>query len=454
MNQKFTIGIFCLFTFFMSCQTDPVDPIDPVDPSVLDMELEEALKTASDGVGKSHFILPASDDFSAIPQDPKNPLTAEKVALGRLLFHETGLADNPMQSISEGKYSCASCHFASAGFQAGRFQGLSEGGIGFGVNGEGRRRNNLYTEEELDVQPVRSPSAMNGAYQINTLWNGQFGGTGLNIGTEDSWTEGTPKAVNVLGFEGLETQAIAGLDVHRLVSNRELVEDLGYKSMFDAAFSDVAEEDRYSEVQAGLAIAAYERTILANEAPFQKWLNGEIGALSQQEKQGAVLFFDKGQCATCHNGPALNAMEFHALGMNDLFDCPEETFKAGPELSDHKGRGGFTGREEDDFKFKVPQLYNLADSPFYGHGSSFRTVAAVLRYKNEALAENSRVPETQLAAGFQPLGLTPSEIDDITVFLERSLRDPNLERYEPTSLLSGNCFPNNDALSREDLGCD
>lgn len=454
MNQKITIGVVCLFSFFMSCQTEPVEPIDNTDPTVLDMELEEVLNVASNGVGKSHFQFPASDDFNAIPQDPKNPLTAEKVALGQLLFHETGLAANPMQNIGEGKFSCASCHFAGAGFQAGRFQGISEGGIGFGLNGEGRRRNNLYKEEELDVQPLRTPSAMNGAYQINTLWSGQFGGTGLNIGTEDAWTPDTPKEVNALGFEGLETQAIAGLEVHRLVSNAELIENLGYKTMFDAAFPDVSEEERYNGTHAGLAIAAYERTLLANQAPFQKWLSGETSALSQQEKRGAILFFDKGQCATCHNGPALNSMEFHALGMKNLYDCPEETFKAGPEVGGHKGRGNFTGREEDNHKFKVPQLYNLTDSPFYGHGSSFRTVTAVLRYKNEAIAEDSQVPVSQLAEEFQPLNLTPSEIDDLTVFLERSLNDPNLLRYQPASLLSGNCFPNNDALARADLGCD
>ena len=146
-----------------------------------------------------------------------------------------------MHSVSEGTYSCASCHFASAGFQAGRFQGIAEGGTGFGINGESREANIQYLEEDLDVQPVKSPSVMNTAYQKIMLWNGQFGATGLNTGTESAWTFDTPKETNFLGFEGVETQAIAGLKVHRMDIDEDnsVIEDLGYKTMFDEAFSNV-----------------------------------------------------------------------------------------------------------------------------------------------------------------------------------------------------------------------
>ena len=147
-------------------------------------------------------------------------------------------------------------------------------------------------------------------------------------------------------------------------------------------------------------------------------------------------------------------MEFHALGMKDLFDCPEEVFKTDPNQADHLGRGGFTGLEEDKYKFKVPQLYNLTDSPFYGHGSSFRSVRAVISYKNTAAKENDRVPNEQLAEGFKPLGLTPSEIDALTTFVELSLHDNDLMRYQPESVNSGNCIPMNDPMSKNQLGCD
>ena len=443
--SKFYLLFLAPMLFLASCQKEPT--VDGT--SELDTQLEEIL---NDFGGKAAFVLPESEDLAAIPQDPKNPLTKEKVALGQLLFHETGLALNPRQEIGKGTYSCASCHFAAAGFQAGRFQAIAEGGMGFGVNGEERMRNNLYIEENLDVQPMRSPSAMNGAYQKNLLWNGQFGATGVNIGTEEAWTADTPKETNHLGFEGLETQAIAGLEVHRMEIEESFLENNNYKDLFDAAFPGISEADRYDKIRAGLAIAAYERTLLANKAPFQDWLKGEAAAMSDEEKRGAILFFGKAQCASCHTGPALNKMEFHALGMHDIYSCPEETFKAGEELADHLGRGGFTGIEADQYKFKVPQLYNLSDSPFYGHGSSFRTIKEVVVYKNQAIAENPKVPAVQLT-DFQPLGLSNDEIDHITAFLTTALKDADLKRYEPESILSGNCFPNNDAISRYDLGC-
>jgi len=105
------------------------------------------------------------------------------------------------------------------------------------------------------------------------------------------------------------------------------------------------------------------------------------------------------------------------------------------------------------YKFKTPQLYNLVDSKYFGHGASLRTVRDVVVYKNLAVAENPAVPVSQLAAEFRPLNLTGVEIDRLTLFLERSLRDPSLMRYQPTSVPSGFCFPNNDQQSRSDLGC-
>ena len=384
MKSKKLLVLFFTLMVLYSCKKD--DEIN----ETLDTRLENILEKASNGQGMSFFMMPQSNDLANIPQDPQNPLTEAKVELGKLLYHETGLALAPMREIGKGTFSCASCHFASAGFQAGRHQGISDGGTGFGINGEGRETLADYPEEELDVQPIRTPSAMNGAYQELMLWNGQFGATGANIGTEDQWLTGTPKVDNVLGYEGLETQAIAGLKVHRLTDNEEFVMNSGYKGMFDAAFPELFEHQRYNREQMGRAIAAYERTLLANEAPFQKWLQGDQTAMTESEKRGAVLFFDKAECVSCHTGPALNIMEFHALGMRDLHECGLPVFLTPANDPAVLGRGGFTKVEEDMFKFKVPQLYNLADSPFYGHGSSFTSVRDVVAYKNAANAENPR----------------------------------------------------------------
>ena len=447
MKHSFLL-FFTIALLLNSCKKDDDNNAE------LDLQLSEQLSQVSNGIGESAFILPETNDFSKIPQDPLNPLTAEKVELGKLLFHETGIALDPMQEFAEGTFSCASCHFAGAGFQAGRVQGIGDGGIGFGTNGEGRMKGALYEGEQLDVQPIRTPTAMNGAYQKNMLWNGQFGATGMNENTESAWTAGTPKERNFLGFEGLETQAIAGLGVHRLVMDSALIYSTDYKTLFDAAFPNNSTSERYTIENAGLAIAAYERTVLSNQAPFQQWLKGNRNALTEMEKRGAILFFGEAGCASCHNSPALNSMEFHAVGLKDLVDCPEETFKTTFDNPQNLGRGGFTGSVEDNYKFKVPQLYNLRDSPFYGHGASIRSVKAMVEYFNNGIAENGNVPNGQLAEEFQPLNLTNEEVNQITAFLENALYDNNLKRYEPSSLPTGNCFPNNDPLSQNDLGCD
>ncbi|TVR40195.1 MAG: cytochrome-c peroxidase [Cryomorphaceae bacterium] len=419
----------------------------------LDQLLLELIEEASGGQGAAFFLLPESNNYAAIPQDPNNPLNPAKVHLGKLLFHEPALGRNAaMPLLSTEEWSCATCHIAGAGFQANVPQGIGEGGVGFGIAGEARVKDPLYSVDWMDVQSTRSPSILNVAYQEVTLWNGQFGSFDKNIGTESRWTPGTPREDNNFGYAGPEIQAIAGIRVHRSKVDMSLVEDYPeYAMLFEAAFPGVPLEVSVSREYAGLAIAAYERTVLANKAPFQWWLRGDRSAMSRREKQGALLFFGKAECVTCHNGPALAENDFHALGMNDLQG--HTVVSVIDALTTASGRGGFTGLSDDDYKFKVPQLYNLKDSPFYGHGASFHSVKAVVEYKNSALSQNPNVPEEQLSPHFKPLHLTTEEINDLVRFVEDALYDHQLQRYVPLDVPSGLCFPNNDFQSQSDLGC-
>ena len=397
------------------------------------------------------LVLPGEQDLSNIPADFRNELSSDKIILGKFLFHETGLALNPKNELGRGTYSCSSCHIAASGFQSGMQQGMAEGGLGFGFRGENRIMNPEYHPDSVDVQPIRVPTILNAAFQQVVLWNGQFGANGLNTGTEAQWTEGTPKATNHLGFDGLETQAIAGLGVHRMVIDTTMIKNGPYKQLFDRAFPESPENDRYTRVNAGLSIAAFVRTVLATEAPFQKMLRGEPHTMDDAEFKGAFLFYGKAQCYQCHSGPGMNGMDFHALGMNDLSgnrvigQVDEATIK---------GRGGFTGNAADDYKFKTPPLYNLRDISFLGHGGSFNTVREVIEYKNKGFAQNTEVPSDQLSPLFTPLNLTEEEIDQLTLFLENALHDPNLNRYVPEATPLGNCFPNADIQSKIDLGCE
>lgn len=406
--------------------------------------------------GLSFYLLPDSDDLDRIPQDPRNPLTPEKVRLGQLLYHETALGTNCRQQSAEETYSCAACHFAQAGFQAAMGQGIAEGGRGFTSRWLDPAYDSADEESTPDLQPIRSPSSMNTAYQELMLWNGQFGGVGLNFGTEASWIG--PKAANHLGMHGLETQAFAGMTVHRMDGvEKSRVPDIPfYEYLFSQAFT--ADPEPANLLNSALAIAAFERTVLANRSPLQRWLRGDSRAMSERHLRGALVFFGKGECSSCHTGPALSSMTFFALGMNDLdgsVDPRVDLRPFGGTVPDdvRRGRGGFTGLEADSYRFKTPQLYNLVDSPFYGHGASFASIREVIEYKNAAVPQNAFVPAERLSSYFHPLGLSESEIDDLTAFVEEALYDPELMRYVPAVLPSGNCTPHNDAQARQDLGC-
>ena len=447
MKHFFLLSFFCLL--LISCE-DAEDY--EIARSELDIQLDGLLEQRANGLGKGFFILPESDDFSSIPQDPLNPLNTYKVALGQFLVHETAAGGIPKMDQMEGTYSCASCHPVASSFYAGVRQGVGESGIGFGFAGEGRRIDLTMPLDSVDLQPVRPPTLLNVAYQETALWNGMLGATGPNAGTESRWAAaGIPE--NSLGFQGVEMQGLVGQTTHRLKIDEEFINDNGYRWLFNKAFEDVAEADRYTPQNAALAIAAFNRTLLASRSPWQYYLKGDFNALSDREKRGAIVFADKGQCMNCHTGPALKDQEFHAFGFGHFDDTIDAVVldDAGFDTV-KKGRGGFTGNSVDDYKFKTPTLYNLKDAGFYGHGSTFSSIEEVVRYKNSTTLQDNNAA-SNIATEMGSMNLTEEEISDLVFFIKNSLYDPELLRYVPEAVKSGNCFPNADDQSRIDLGC-
>lgn len=419
----------------------------------LDTQLETTLLRLSPNQDIGYFVLPESNNLSAIPAGKGNPLTPEKVELGKMLFYETGLALDSKYPNGKGTYSCSSCHLPTAGFMPGRVQGIADGGFGYGHNGEARSKLGNYAPNEIDAQEARPISLLNVAFVTNSMWNGKFGANYNNVGTEHLWEEDPDLHVNEMGLDGLEAQNIEGTVVHRMVFDHPYVLDsMGYRAMFDKAFPDVPVEDRYGRLTASFALSAYIRTLLPTEAPFQQWVKGNEDAMTEQQKRGAMVFFGKAGCYRCHKGGSLNSNEFHALGVKDLYEA-EGVFKSFPDSKRNFGRGGFTHRQEDMFRFKVPSIYNMKDSPFYFHGSSKRSLEDVIEYFNAGIPENPRVPKENISPFFHPLNLTEAEKADLVAFVADGLRDPNLLRYVPEKVLSGNCFPNNDPASQSDLGC-
>lgn len=444
--------VFWVFSFFLtaaiSCKHEPLSE------EGLNKELLESMGRYAPGGSYKYFILPESFDLHHLPnQDPKNPVTEAKVELGRMLFFETGIGLDAKKTVSVGTYSCSSCHIPAVGFTAGRVQGIADGAIGFGAHGEGRIKNPSYLGDEVDAQGARPLPMLNLTYVTNALWAGSFGSRGVNIGTESVWNQDTLLAINNNILEGLEANNHRALIVHRQQVNKSVTDKLGYTAMFDAAFPEIPVSERYNRQTAGNAIAAYQRTILTNQAPFQKWLKGDQTAITGDQKKGAILFFGKAGCVNCHRSPSLNNMLFQAIGVKDLYQNRFETFVTNASDKRNLGRGGFTLRDEDKYKFKVPQLYNLKKFGFYFHGASKTSLHDVVVYFNLGIPENPNVPYSRISSYFHPLGLNATEVDQLTDFIENALYDPNLERYTPNLVMSGNCFPNNDIMSKTDMNC-
>jgi len=450
--MKFRFGIlgFLVLGFLSSCTEEPTIEEEAID---LDKELTESLINAAPNGRFFHWIIADENELHYLPnQDPHNPVTREKVKLGKFLFFETGMAQDAKDERSYETYSCATCHIPEAGFLPGRFQGVADGAHGFGFQGSVREVIPGFDPDSVDAQGIRPLTVLNVAYMTNTLWSGLFGSDYVNEGTDEYWPDDELAYVNQLGYTGLESQNIEGVLLHRMSVNDRVLDDFNYREQFDLAFPELDTAHRYSEETVSFALGAYLRTLLTTRAPFQDWLKGDKSALTESQKKGALLFFGEARCYKCHNSPALSSMTFHALGTEDLYR--RGALATGPEERRNLGRAMLTGKEDDMFRFKVPQLYNVKDYVTFFHGSSKESLEEVLEYKIKAVSENESVSQDRISPLFQPLSLTEEDKEHLLDFLKNGLYDADYSRYVPEELPSGLCFPNNDPDAKRDMGCE
>lgn len=399
----------------------------------IDNELQYLLEDASPTGSIEHWGLAISRND--IPADPKNRITNYKIDLGKKLFYKQGLSVNTNRPDTRGTVSCASCHSPRHGWKAGIPQGIGEGGVG---EGQFRRRYKTVSKAKTDVQPIATPTIINVAYQRSIAgWTGRFGGTGDNADLPKSpLIDQNLYDINNKKYDGIVSQAMAAIGVHRLDISEYLIDDMGLKDDFDRTFSHIPKHRRYSAETAALALDAYQRNVIPYDAPFQQYLRGDISAMRENEKRGAVLFFGKAGCVNCHNSPAFssNSDEFYAVGFKDLDQHPDKSViinKKEDKIPDNLGREMMTCDANDKYTYKTPQLYNLRDFIFFGHGSSLTSVSSVINYFNEASSENSRVTYNYLSSDFKPLRLSSSEMKDLESFLVNALYDDDMERYVP-----------------------
>lgn len=265
------------------------------------------------------YAPPATDQpISPIPQ--RLELDPRKVALGRRLFHDPRLS-------RDDTISCASCHPLSKAGADARPLALGFGG---------------------QVNTVNTPTVLNSAFNFRQFWDGRA------VSLEEQ-VEGPIH--NPLEMASNWREVIA-----------KLQRDADYPREFAAIWPE-AGEMALSAAHIQSALAEFERGLITPDAPFDRYLRGDLQALSVAARQGWEWFRDLG-CIACHQGVNVGGNMYANLGvMGDFF-----ADRGKPLLKSDLGRFNITGREEDRHMFKVPSLRNVERTAPYFHDGSIATL--------------------------------------------------------------------------------
>ena len=331
-----------------------------------------------------------------LPVPDDNPLTRERVELGRTLFFDRRLSLNDT-------FSCAMCHIPEQGFTS------NEMATAVGFEGRGVRRN--------------SPSLYNVAYLRRLFHDGR----------EDA----------------LEQQVWGPLLARNEMANpsvgmvlRKLRQIPDYAGRFEAAF-----DGRGPGMETlGQALAAYQRVLVSGDSPFDRWhFGGDEGALDASAKRGYALFAGKAGCVSCHSVGKEQALftdqELHNTGMGYESSMgirsPRQRVVLAPgvfvdvdrDIIDDVGEPPpadlglyeITQNPNDRWKYRTPSLRNVALSAPYMHDGSLGTLEDVVRFY-----DRGGVPNPLLDPRIRPLGLSDQEVDDLVALL-RSLTGGNVD---------------------------
>ena len=310
-----------------------------------------------------------------------NPITPEKVELGRLLFFDPRMS-------ADGSLSCNSCHPAANGWGA-------RTPISFGGPGTSHWRN---------AQTI-----------LNVAYYGKFNWDGKAKGIENQ---------NAGAWGG----AVAG-NLDKSLAEERLAQIPEYVDRFRTVFgSDWPKFD-----DALRAVATYQRTIVSQNVPFDAYLDGAFIAISEEAKRGYALAQES--CIACHNGPLVSDDSYHATGVPqnpDFWSSPlkqitfryEQLAKGVPEevyrsTSDDLGLYYNTKQEIDKGKFRTPSLRDLCYTSPYMHNGVFGTLEEVVAFYN---AGGGDTPNKDPL--LQPLDLSAEEQADLVAFLESLCGDP------------------------------
>lgn len=346
---------------------------------------------ASSGTGETGTVplgLPAVE----YPAD--NPPTPAKTALGETLFMDTRFS-------STGAVSCSTCHDPKKAFTDSPLR-VSEG--------------------ILKLTGTRNaPTVVNSAYMQTQFWDGR------SPSLED---QALHPPVNPVEMGLKNHQPI--LDIVR--------SDPEYVEQFQEVFGKSGDAVTMTEVTQ--AIAAFERTVISGNSPFDRWFyGGEADALTPAQLRGYHLFINEGRCVSCHVIEQTQAVftdnRFHNIGVGinaiqgEVPKLAREFLKAEATASEvdvkvltdkrtsELGRFALTRDFDDLGSFKTPTLRNVAVTAPYMHDGSLATLREVVEhYNNGGVTEPGDPVNDFLSGGIRPLNLTDEEIDDLVAFME------------------------------------
>lgn len=307
------------------------------------------------GLGLPAMAQDAADyrgQFSPLPALPPipsgSPLTQARIDLGQMLFFEPRISGS-------GVISCATCHNPALGWTD---------------------RIPRATGHDGQVGDRNTPTALNAAFLDSQFWDGRA------ATLEDQALGPIQASIEMnMTLEG----AISRLNEFQI-----------YRDMFAAAFPGDA--DPVNPPNVALAIAAFERTLITPNSPFDRYLAGDDSAMSEQAQHGMRLFADNG-CIACHSGPNFSDGGFHAIQVPGSTD---------------RGRALVTGDAADEHAFRTPSLRNIALTyPYFNNGSVESLRDAVNIMGQEMLGHDFAEEELDALVAF--LHTLTGEMPDVSI---------------------------------------
>ena len=298
--------------------------------------------------------------LAAVPHPADNAPSEDKIALGKQLYFDPRLS-------ADDTISCASCHDPKKGWS-------NSEQFATGVGGKKGGRN--------------APTIMNSAYYTFQFWDGRA--------------------------KTLEDQALGPIanPIEMNMPVEKVVEKLngipGYKDQFQKVFATDVTADGLAK-----AIAAFERTILSGDAPYDKFKAGDTTALTAEAQRGLKLFFGKANCSACHGGPNFSDNAFHNIGYE----------------STDVGRFAISKLVGDTGAMKTPTLRDIAKSGPYFHLGEIKSLEEVVAHYNKGGNNNPHQDEE-----IYPLKLTDAEMADLVTFLKEGLSSTAYPHVDPPEL--------------------